>query len=205
MNVEFFLEEPSAAELISALAAQLLRPGVSHRCHVFNGKPNLLRHLPERLRGLRWIPEDWRIVVLIDEDREDCFELKQRLEKIAREAGFSTRATRPEQGPFTVLNRIAVEELEAWYFGDPQAIQAAYPRFRPQHARKADLVSPDSCSGGTWESFERALRKAGYYTTGLQKKDAARRMGGAMDIERNRSPSFRTFVAGLAELQARGS
>lgn len=203
MRVEFFLEEPSAAEPISALAPQLLRPGVGYRCHVFNGKPNLLRHLPARLRGLRSIPADWRIVVLVDEDREDCIELKRRLEQIARDAGFGSPATSPAHGPFVVLNRIAVEELEAWYFGDPEAIQAAYPRFRRHHARKADLVNPDACTGGTWEAFERTLQKAGYYTTGLPKKEAARRMGAEMLVPRNRSPSFRTFVAGLAELQSR--
>jgi hypothetical protein len=33
-----------------------------------------------------WLPDDWRIVVVRDEDRKDCRKLKAQIEKIARDA-----------------------------------------------------------------------------------------------------------------------
>lgn len=202
MHIEFFLEEPSAEVFIEHLAPKLLENGTTFRCHPFGGKQNLLKNLPDRLKGLRWIPEDWRIVVLVDEDREDCGRLKAKLERFASDAAFATRSRPAKGGGFTVLNRIAVEELEAWYFGDLAAIQKAYPRFRQAHARQNDLRNPDGCTGGTWEAFERALQQAGYYSTGLLKKEAASFMATHMDPQRNSSPSFKAFVEGLRALQA---
>jgi hypothetical protein len=55
--------------------------------------------------------------VIIDEDRADCQALKQVLEKEAHDAGLLTRTAAAGQ-PYQVLNRIAIEELEAWFFGD---------------------------------------------------------------------------------------
>ncbi len=202
MHIEFFLEEPSAETFIDTLAPKLLKAGVTHRCHPYGGKKALLKNLPNRLKGLKWIPEDWRIVVLVDVDREDCTALKETLEKCAKEAGFNTKSRPGKNGRFVVLNRIVVEELEAWYFGEPSAIQKAYPRFKPAHARQNDLRNPDGCTGGTWEAFERALQEAGYYSTGLPKKEAASLMAAQMDPARNTSPSFKAFVEGLRALQA---
>ena len=77
-----------------------------------------MRHLPSRLQGYaQWIPADHKIVVLIDRDNEDCKRLKARLEQMALNAGLTTRS-QPADDRFAVINRIVIEELEAWYFGD---------------------------------------------------------------------------------------
>jgi hypothetical protein len=86
-----------------------------------------LANLEKRLKGYAaWIPADWRIVVLVDEDREDCRRLKSKLEAAAAAAGLLTK-TKARKTPFVVLNRIAVEELEAWFLGDVEALRTAYP------------------------------------------------------------------------------
>ena len=69
-----------------------------------------------------------KIVVLIDEDREDCLKLKKQLEDIAISAGLIPKSSCQKYKSFQVLNRIVVEELEAWFFGDVQAIRQAYPK-----------------------------------------------------------------------------
>ena len=69
-----------------------------------------------------WLPRDWKLVILIDEDREDCLELKQKLEEMAILSGLITKSSCQKNKSFQVLNRIVVEELEAWFFGDVQAI-----------------------------------------------------------------------------------
>ena len=54
--------------------------------------------------------------VVVDRDSDDCHKLKNKLEDIAKEAGLTTRTSAGSK--WQVVNRIVVEELEAWYFGD---------------------------------------------------------------------------------------
>lgn len=199
MFVEFFLEEPSAEAFLQRFMPRLLPKGTDVAFRVFSGKQDLLKKLPQRLKGLSWIPKDHRIVVLVDEDRQDCLALKAQLEAAAREAGLLTK-TAANGGIFTVLNRIAVEELEAWFLGDLPAIQAAYPRFKPSHVAAANRRYPDAVKGGTCEALERALQQAGYYSTGLPKIEVARTIADHMDVARNTSTSFKQFVQGVAAL-----
>ncbi len=55
-------------------------------------------------------------------------------------------------------------------------------------------------AGGTWESLERVLQKAGYHAGGLSKLKAAREISIHMDPVRNRSRSFQVFRDGLLKL-----
>lgn len=200
MHIEFLLEEPSAEAFLQGLLPRLLPPGASWNTVVFQGKEDILNNLEPRLKGYRpWIPADWRIVVLIDEDRQDCLALKGRLEAAATAAGFATK-TNPQAGGFVVLNRIAVEELEAWYFGDTTALTQAYPRVPRGLARQAPYRHPDAIAGGTWEALERVLQRAGYFGAGLPKIEIARQMARHMDPARNTSPSFQCFRLGLGSL-----
>jgi hypothetical protein len=83
--------------------------------HAFDGVPDMLAKLPDRLRGYAgWMPPDWRIVIVRDEDREDCGQLESELVQIVRQAGLSPKPKGRCPRDFQVLTRIAVEELEAW-------------------------------------------------------------------------------------------
>jgi len=198
MHFEFFVEEVSTEAALSNLIPNILEAEHTFAIHPFQGKPDLLANLPARLRAFRkWLPKDWRIVVLIDEDREDCKALKGQLEKAAKKAGLVTRTSTKGQSPFQILNRLAIEELEAWFFGDVLAVKAAYPRVLATLSKKAKYRDPDSIVGGTWEALERELKKAGYYPTGMPKIEVSRNVSHYMDVERNRSRSFQVFVDGL--------
>ena len=166
----------------------------------FQSKDQLLKNLPSRLQGYaRWIPANHKIIVLVDRDNEDCERLKAQLEQIALNAGLATRS-QPAGGQFTVINRIVIEELEAWYFGDWQAVQNAYPRVSPAIPRQQRYRNPDAIQGGTWEHFERILQRAGYYKNRLRKIEAAQSIGPFLDPENNRSHSFQCFRDALREL-----
>ena len=198
MHFEFFVEEVSTEAALLNLIPKILEVEHTFAIHPFQGKPDLLANLPARLRAYRtWLPKDWRIVVLIDEDREDCKTLKEQLEKAAKQAGLVTRTSKKGQSPFQVLNRLAIEELEAWFFGDVLAVKAAYTRVLATLSKKAKYRDPDSIVGGTWEALERELKKAGYYPTGMPKIEVSRNVSHYMDVERNRSHSFQIFVNGL--------
>src|SRR5689334_7604128 len=116
-----------------------------HQC-----KDDLLGKLHARLQGYaKWLPNDWRIVVLVDRDDDDCNQLKALLEEAAKMAELTTR-TAATGGTYQVVNRLAIEELEAWYFGDWQAVLAAYPRTARNIPRKQGYRDPDTIAGGTW-------------------------------------------------------
>jgi hypothetical protein len=201
MHVELLVEESSAEAALSELLPRIIGEGNTCMIHPYDGKPDLLDKLPSRLRGYAaWLPHDWFIAVLIDEDREDCLRLKQQLEQIAAQAGLSTRTRRQRRGRIQVVNRIAVEELEAWFFGDVQAICAAYPGVPLTLDQRAKFRDPDGIAGGTWEALEGVLQRAGHFKGGLAKIDAARSIARHMDPARNRSRSFRCFRDTLATL-----
>jgi hypothetical protein len=201
MHIEFLVEEPSAEAALSNLVPKILGQDFSFKVHSYQGKPDLLNKLLPRLRGYKtWMPEDWRIVVLIDGDDEDCRALKDNLEGIAQRAELFTKSNRTIGSYFQVLNRLAIEELEAWFFGDVEALHAAYPRVSLSLGRKARYRNPDAIRGGTWEVLERELKRVGYYSSGISKISNARMVSVHMEPERNRSKSFQVFRQGLLEL-----
>jgi len=117
MHIEFLVEEPSAEAALFNIVPKILSRDVSFRIHPHQGKQDLLGKLLPRLRGYKnWLPEDWRIVVLVDADDEDCRVLKTKMENIANDARLVTKSKRTIVSSFQVLNRLAIEELEGWYF-----------------------------------------------------------------------------------------
>lgn len=184
--------------LLKALIPKILGTA-TFKIYSFDGKYNLLRNLEARLRGYARMFESWGdavVVVLVDEDRSDCKKLKSTLEAAAKNAGLGT-LSQPRSGQVRVLNRIAVEELEAWFFGDPDALMKAYPRVQRRTFPSKALRHPDTLGGGTWEALERLLQKHNYHTGGLRKIQCAEDIGVYMDIGNNASPSFNHFVHGL--------
>jgi len=137
--------------------------------------------------------------VIVDRDDDDCTDLKERLEKIASDTGVVTR-TGAAGAPYIVVNRLAIEELEAWYFGDWQAVQAAYPRVSKKVPRQSKYRDPDAILGGTWETLERVLQRAGYFAGGLRKIEAARAIAPHMNPDRNRSKSFQVLLTTMNEM-----
>ena len=203
-HLKFLIEEPSMETFLRGLLPRVLPEGCTFECHVFRGKQDLLRKLESRLRGYRrWLPNECRLVVVVDRDNDDCHVLKTRLERAAAKAGLLTRS-RGQSGPWQVVSCIAIEELEAWYFGDWKAVRQAYPRVSPNVAQQDGYRDPDAVRGGTWEAFERILngRKRGYFRSGLRKTEAARAIAPNIDPARNRSRSFAAFRDALAEAAA---
>ncbi|MEW5738160.1 MAG: DUF4276 family protein [Myxococcota bacterium] len=194
-HVEVLVEEASMRAALSLLLPKFLGR-TSWDIHEHTSKQDLLRKLPKRLLGYaKWIPQTWRILVVVDRDDDNCVQLKQSLEKIAEAAGLRTR-TNPGSS-YTVVNRIAVEELEAWYFGDWDAVTAAYPRVDPNIPSQDGYRAPDEIRGGTWEAFERVLQEFGYFPTGLRKVEVAQAVAAHMEPARNTSPSFRALRSAL--------
>lgn len=198
-RVDILVEEPSMELVLRAIVPKIV--DLDFDVYQHDSKPELFARLPERLAGYAaWLPESWRILVIVDRDDDDCVQLRRELDAIATRAGLSADArTVPAR---RVVNRIAIEELEAWFFGDWDAVRSAYPRVAANVPAKQAYRDPDGIKGGTWEALERELRKAGYFKTGLQKLRLAREIAAHMEPDRNRSPSFRKFRDALRALGA---
>ena len=201
LHLEFLVEEASLESALTQLLPKILPSNFTFNFHACEGKKDFLNKVPDRLKSYqRSLPPDWKIVVLIDEDRQDCLELKEKLELMATSAGLITKSSCQKYKSFQVLNRIVVEELEAWFFGDVEAICQAYPKVSANLAKQKQYRDPDPIQGGTAEALERVLKKAGYHLGGLQKQKASSDISKYMNPESNRSKSFQVFYQGLLEI-----
>ena len=196
------VEEPSMEMALEQLLPRMLA-GADFQIIRFQCKDDLLKNLPDRLRGYsQWLPANWAILVLVDRDDDDCRVLKQAMEKMAADSRLLSKTLAGHGQPFQVANRIAVEELEAWFFGDWTAVQTAYPRVSASQLSKQGFRDPDAVLGGTWEALERVLKKAGYFKTGLRKMECAKQVAQHMEPARNASRSFQAFAGAVASAVA---
>lgn len=199
-RLEVLVEEPSMEQLLRAVFPRMLSR-ISYDVFTHQCKQDLLQRLPERLQGYsRWLTPDHKILVVLDRDGDDCVRLLADIDRVVTNASLVPRSKGSSQ-PFQVATRLAIEELEAWYFGDWEAVRSAYPRVPETIPAQARYRKPDVIKGGTWENFERVLQKAGYFQGGLRKIEAAKTIGPHMNPDRNTSPSFaalRRFCSSLS-------
>ncbi len=181
----FCLEEPSAREMLKGLLPRLLPEGFEVQYLVFEGKQDLEKRLPRRLRA--WQRPDARFIVLRDKDSADCVAVKQRLTQLCESAGRSD-----------TLVRIACHELESWYLGDLVAVAAAIgPDSIVRQQRKKRFRDPD----GLANPYQVLKQLAPEY----QKVSGSRAIGPHLSIENNRSTSFNVFISGIQRLIADGA
>ena len=190
---------------LSGWLPRILPENYTFEIYSHQGKPALLKRLEARLKGYSsWMPNYYRVFVVVDRDGDDCKSLKSRLEECCKNAGLQSRRT--TAGPeWQVVTRIAIEELEAWYFGNWPAVCAAYPRLSATVSKQAAYRNPDQIQGGTWEAFERILQRYGYFKQGLAKEQAATDIGKHVDAEHNRSHSFSVFYDSIIEAVENGT
>lgn len=186
------------------IAPKILGGRATYKVSDYGSKHRLMGNLPGRLRAYKRIAQTMNlaVVVLIDEDRQDCRCLKSRLEDMARQAGLATKSQPNGHGRFQIVNRIVIEELEAWYFGDCEALRQIYHRLPNHLESKARFRDPDAIKGGTWEALHRELKRVGHLGPVFPKREVARLVSPLMIPSRNRSKSFRVFVEGMEGLIA---
>lgn len=172
---------------------------VQPQIRVSRGKADLLNKLPLLLNGYaKWFTEEQRLLVVVDRDDDDCLALKSKMERFAASAGLSLCHVGMQQNG-VVLNRIVIEELEAWFIGDVPALCKAYPGLPASLGSKTRFRDPDAITG-TWEALEKVLRDAGHHKAGLRKIALAEDVAPHLSLEQNQSASFRTFVSGVRYL-----
>ena len=167
--------------LLDGLLPRLF-PGLPFQCLPHDGKTDLERSIPRKLRA--WREPGVRFAVVRDNDGGDCRALKERLRRLCRDG---------RRGD--TLIRIACQELEAWYLGDPDALADAFGRETLRGiGQKAQYRDPDSVLRPS-EAVERLVPE-------FQKVSGAKRMASHLSRDRSRSRSFQAFVAGIEAIAA---
>lgn len=218
MHFEFLVEGQAELTALSILMKQVLgdydQPH-TWKIHKHRGigrlpddprvKPNkhdqtLLHNLPSKLRAYGDEGrDDVVVVVLVDlDDRPDCLSFKGELVRLLDYCPQQPKA----------LFRIAIEELEAWFFGDQKAIKQAYPDARQQILDA--YVQDSQC--GTWEKLAEAIYPGGLAALGQhgkrsvrileQKRIWAKEICPRLDVQTNQSPSFIAFRDGVRRMSA---
>ena len=161
--------------LLDGLLPRLF-PSLLFECVPHEGKSNLERSIPRKLRG--WEP-GVRFAVVRDNDGGNCRARKEALR------GLCEAAHQPD-----TLIRIACQELEAWYLGEPEALAGAFGDQSLRNlGQKKGFRDPDAVPR-PHEVLERFVPE-------FQKVSGARRMAQHLTRERNRSTSFQIFLAGV--------
>jgi len=131
-GIYFLVEEKSMKIALDNILPKIIGEQ-KYRIADHQGKLDLQRSIRKTLPALVRSHYYRLIVILQDRDQEDCRDVK---------GGIIQNIPRSPHCPIKV--RIVCRELENWYFGDLNAIQQAYPRFKAdKHRNKRKFRDPD--------------------------------------------------------------
>ena len=173
MRLVFLLEERSAKFFLDALLPRILPPEVNFLTIPHEGKQDLRRSIPRKLKG--WLHPEDRFIVVHDQDSSDCRSLKAELQMLCLSSGRSD-----------VKVRIACRELESWYLGDLASLDQEYGSKLQLQQDSRLFRTPDAIVNPSQELARRI--------PSFSKTDAARRMGRIIDLQNNGSHSFRLLL-----------
>jgi hypothetical protein len=208
MHLEILVEDSSGKRALERIKAGIL--GAPHTCaiHAYRGigripqnlragsdpsKRILLDQLPKLLRGygktFAGYPSGYSAAVIV------VCDLDSRCQKEFRDELLNVLDC-CEPRPVARFC-LAIEEMEAWFLGDPEAIRAAYPQVNESPLRS--YVADSIC--GTWEVLADVLYPGGatslksepYSVVGTEKHRWAGDIPPMMNLDDNSSPSFVYF------------
>ena len=169
----------------------------------FSGKDDLLANLGSQIEEYKSVPHlTFRHIVLVDSDNEDCIELKNRVMEICSKAGFSTRVP---GNSWEAAVCIVMKELEAWFFGNWDAVRCAYPRAPEGIPRKVAYRNSDNIKEKNSEALGKVLRRARCIKGRLKKIETAELIGPHYIPENSNSTSFKYFHRVLNDAASLGA
>lgn len=149
----------------------------------FDGVGNMENDLPKQLRALAKM-DDSRILILRDNDNGVCSDHKNRLFKMAKDAGLIGRTK----------VRIVCQMLEGWFIGDSAALSASGQFKNKPIPKRLKTCDPDS-----QQNPKKALRAL---RDGYNEIVGAEAISPHMQPDLNRSSSFRHTIQAIRDLTA---
>ena len=165
MHFEILIEDQSGGKAMEILFPKLLQGEITFRIHPYKGigripkglKPSgdankriLLSQLPRLLQGYGKVPDCGTIIVICDLDNKEKKQFLSELNNVLN-------ACNPKPETFFF---VAIEEFEAWYLGDFNAIRKVYPHVK--NSVLSTYTNDSIC--GTWELLADAVYKGGHKT-----------------------------------------
>ncbi len=184
-RIEILVEEPSMKEFLTILLPKIIdnqwNLNENYFIRSFEGKNDLQKNIPSKVKFLsNWNHEAVGIIILQDQDSSDCKILKKKLINICTQNGDCPK-----------LVRIICRELESWYLGDFVAVNKAYPNFKYRnYINKSKFRIPDNCNA--FDELKKILHE-------FQKVGGAKKIAPFIDIQNNKSESFRQTIIGLIQ------
>lgn len=217
MHFEILVEDLSGKKALDILIPRIIDMNAGHtfRVHSYKGsghiprdlqsvsdpsKRILLERLPKLIQGydktFSSYSDNYAAVLIVVCDLDNrCFrEFRQELSNCLEKSAIQSQ----------IYFCIAIEEGEAWYLGDINAIKIAYPQAKS--AILDSYINDSIC--GTWEKLADAiyrggakqLSKLGGASVGQEKTVWAENISPQMNVDINRSPSFGYFRDKLRHL-----
>lgn len=181
----FLLEEKSAAAMLETLLPRLLQEDMSFRLITFEGKQDLQKQMMRKIRG--YTNPRARFIMLQDQDSfPDCRVLKARLVELCAQSGRLADC----------LVRIACKELETYYLADLAAVERALAITGLSSKQGIEKFrTPDRLGNPSKEL--KSLTRDRY-----EKVAGSRKMGQHLDLQNERSPSFRNLISGIRRMES---
>ncbi len=173
--IEILVEEPSMKNFLTGILPRILPNGyyLNGNCFIrdHQGKQDLKKSIPSKVKAYQYYSKTVKVIIIQDQDSSDCRILKNELLELV-----NNNSTIPS------LVRIACRELEAWYLGDMDALEAVYPDFKANKYKNwSKFRNPDSCNAS--EEIKKLVPT-------FQKGTASREIVKYIDLNRNKSKSL---------------
>lgn len=179
-HLVFLLEEISMKAVLDELLPSTLPEGVTFQTIKHEGKTDLEKSIPRKLRAFR--TPGIQFVVLRDQDSSDCKEVKRRLLQLCFEGGRTD-----------ALVRVVCHELESWFLGDLVAVETAFnAKGIARKQEKAQFRNPDRLANPC-EVLQKLVPE-------YQKFSGSREIAKYMKIDENCSVSFNAFIDGVRKI-----
>ncbi len=215
MHFEILVEDQSGKKALEIIIPKIIGEQDTFKIHWYKGigripknltphsnpsKRILLSQFPKILKGygetFAGYPKGYpaAVILVCDLDDKCLVEFRNQLFAILEEC---------PQKPTTRFC-FAIEEGEAWFLGDFEAIKSAYPKAKNSVLK--GYINDSIC--GTWELLADAiypggstkLSAKGWQAIGSEKSRWAERISPYMDVNDNNSPSFIHFKEKILEL-----
>ncbi|PCH67823.1 MAG: hypothetical protein COC12_10910 [Rhodobacteraceae bacterium] len=180
MTLVIFVEEKSMKTTLDHLIPKLGLDASLIQILPHQGVQDLERSV--RIKLPNWNTPDTSFLILRDNDNGDCIARKETLKVFARNAGKEAKTT----------VRIVCQELEAWFLGDPLALEMA--GYLTQGSR------PNSVRGNPDDIPQPSEVLRRLSNRGPGKIMRANDIAQHLDVDNNNSKSFGHTVASLRHL-----
>lgn len=184
-HLVFLLEELSARRFLESV---MLR--ITPSCRItylhFEGKSDLEKNIVRKIKY--WREPDSLFVILRDQDKGDCREIKSRIRKLCEESGKSDDC----------IIRMVCRELETFFLGELSAVELACSRkgLAKKFQGKEAFRNPDNIEK---PSHKLDSLMAGNYVKTRDAEAIGRHI--SLELGVNTSPSFNCLLKSLITLK----